>query len=84
MDESVVYQNIVEVLVFSQFAHWIDLLPDTPTAEQVNTQNKRAMSYYWGEIEDEDEEAKREKMFAANRFRALVGIQAAKIIQAIT
>ena len=46
-----VLHKICEILVVSQFKYWVDDEPQT--AEEVNTQNGRAIEFYQGKIPDE-------------------------------
>ena len=67
-------EKITEILVMSQFAHWVDC--KCKTAEEINTQAERAIQYYLGNV-------KEDKLLATNRFRALIQSQTAHIEQAL-
>lgn len=78
MDKTSVYHAILEMLVKTQFAYWVDSEPKT--AEEINTQEQRAIDYYLGQpISPQTQLVSPEQL----RFRAMIEKQCQFIMQII-
>jgi len=48
MDKRNIAKKITEILVHTQFAHWVENYQVDPQAENVEAQKQRALKYYLG------------------------------------
>ena len=72
-EHSKLLEQITEMLAKSQFRYWVDGEPKT--AEEVNSQDDRAIQLFLGSFE-----LPHEKAIEAGRFRSIVQMQAALIM----
>ena len=73
-----VVQKISEILIQTQFAHFIEPETDRMTAEQVNTMSDRAVDYYLGKDSKTANQG-----FIMKKFNSLINMQRAMIMRAL-
>lgn len=81
MDANRLYNKITEILILTQFEAWIEKEKSQPTAEWLNSRNKRAIDYYLGKSKDEKLHIL--PSYDMTKFHHIVCLQASLIMREI-
>lgn len=79
IDSHTLYQKITEILVYSQYEHWVEKQPRDPTAAWIADKEKRARDFYMGRHDNPMQLSS----FEQNKFHAIVNLQAGVIMREI-
>lgn len=80
MHKRKLYNKIREILVLTQFEHWVEPKNISPTAEEANLRSGRALDYYLG---IKNKKAGELPDYEMTRFHAIVDTQTGLIIRAL-
>ncbi|KKM06455.1 hypothetical protein LCGC14_1743770 [marine sediment metagenome] len=81
IDKTELAQKITGVLIYTQFAAWIEPEPKCIASEQAIAREKRAIDYYLGHPKNDKPSV--EQLLAYNKFHHVVDTQTAMIMRCI-
>lgn len=81
MDKHELYNKIIEILILTQFEHWVEPKNDHLTAMEVISRPERAIDYYLGR--EKGKKPSELPNYEMTRFHSLVCLQANLIMRAM-
>lgn len=81
MNRIEIFNKIHEILILSQFEHWVEPKNISPTAEEANLRSGRALDYYLGIAKNNKPGELPD--YEMTRFHAIVDTQTGLIIRAL-
>jgi len=79
MDKNELYQKIREILILSQYEHWVEAENPHPTADWIDKRVERAIDYYLGRQKGKDLSVLPD--YKMTRFHHIVNMQVGLIIR---